>query len=95
MIPVNTKQRDHEIEAAWAQQKLVLHDACFDALSGLLTILLGLFSFIHAAVRVVSGLVGLLIWTIALWIIFLQWARAYCIKQSSISPFKQEVQADE
>lgn len=89
------KQQSKVIDAAMAMHISTLHDAAFDLLAALLTILLGLSSLIHAVVRFFYGLVGMVVWTFGLWIIFLQWAKAYCIQKSSTSPFRQEANLNE
>lgn len=94
MNQLELQQRDQIIEAAWAQHKLVLKQAFFDGVVALLTILLGLFSFIHAVVRMSYGLIGMLVWAIGLWNVFLQWLIDICAEHSS-TPHKQEANLNE
>jgi len=91
MIKYNPQQHA-EIDAAMAAHLQTLRDASFDMLSALLTILIGLVSFLHSCVRIVYACIGLATWTLGVWIVALQAVRAECIKRSSTSPFRREVQ---
>jgi hypothetical protein len=91
MIKYNPQQHA-EIDAAMKMHIETLHDASMDAFVALLTILIGVTSFMHALVRVVYACIGLATWTLGVWIVALQAVRAECIKRSSTSPFRREVQ---
>lgn len=80
------------IDAAMQMHKQALHDAAIDGIASLITILLGVISFIHAVVRVIYSVVGMIVWTLGVWIISLQSFHAWCISYSTTSPFRKEVQ---
>lgn len=95
MTTFDKQQQTKQIDAAMALHISTLHDAAFDGLGALLNILIGLFSLLHALVRVSYALVGLATWTLGVWIISLQSFHAWCVSKSSTSPFRKEDQADE
>lgn len=97
MTQFEQKQQHTEIDAAMQQHIATLHDAAFDAIVALLGILLGILSFIHAIVRVIFAIVGLVVWTLGVWLIALKALRQQCVSRSSTSPFRDEleVQKDE
>lgn len=96
MISQDTnKQQSKVIDAAMAVHIQTLHDAAFDLLAALLTILLGIISFIHAVARILYAFQGMLVWTLGVWIIALQALHSKCVSKSSTSPFRKEVNQDE
>lgn len=92
MTSYDSRQQQKQIDAAMALHVQTLRDAAFDSLSALLTIILGILSFIHAIVRVLYASIGMVVWTLGVWLIALQALRAQCIAHSATSPFRREVQ---
>lgn len=91
MITPYDHQHD-EINAAMQMHLSTLHDAFFDFLAAIIAVLLGITSILHAVIRIAYAGIGLLIWTLGLWMIALQSLRAKCVARSSTSPFRKEVQ---
>ena len=86
MTPYNHAE---QIDQALAQHLSTLHDALFDVLAALLTFLLFITSLTHALVRIVYALVGIIIWTFALWIVGLQTLQKKVVARSQTSPFRE------
>lgn len=65
-----------EGDAALATNLAELQDAVVDVLQALLSVLVFLVSFTHAVIRCVHACVGLLIWTLGVWLVGLKWLQA-------------------
>jgi hypothetical protein len=74
-----------EITAALDANLVTLHDGFFDLLAALILVVTALFSCIHAIVRIVFALLGLLMWALALLITWLYWLRAWAVSRSTSS----------
>jgi hypothetical protein len=74
-----------EINAAFSANLATLKDGFFDLLAALVLVLTGLFSCLHAVLRMVFAILGLVLWSLALLITFLYWLRSWLSSKSSRS----------
>lgn len=82
------KHPQDEIDAAMKMHRETLHDAFFDFIVALITILLGITSGLHAIGRMIYAINGLMVWMLGVWIWALQAWREKYIQKSSTSPFR-------
>ncbi|BCL83192.1 hypothetical protein ccbrp13_56570 [Ktedonobacteria bacterium brp13] len=87
MTPI--QQPHNEIEQAMKMHIATLHDACFDLLAAIIAVILGITSVLHSLTRIAYAGIGLIVWTLGVWMISLQWLRKQCITRSSTSPFRE------
>src|ERR1700730_15286106 len=78
-----TKLLEQEIDMTLQANLVALKEAFCDLLAALILIIVSLFSFLHAVLRVVFALLALLLWAIALLVTFLFWLRAWAVSRSS------------
>ena len=81
----------HQIDAALMAHLSTLHDAFFDLLAALITLLIFVTSLTHAIIRMAYALVGIVLWTLALWMTLLQVLQKKVVARSHTSPFLSEV----
>jgi hypothetical protein len=84
------QQFDHdEIDAALSANIQTLVEGALDVLAALILLLIGLVGLVHGLLRMMSGALGLLLWSLALFITFLYSLRAWAIARSSSSLHKE------
>ncbi len=74
-----------EISEALQANLATLRDSWFDLLAALLLVVIALCSCVHALVRVLFGLCGLVLWSLALLITWLYWLRSWAVAHSANS----------
>jgi hypothetical protein len=74
-----------EIDSALHSNLDALKEAFFDLLAALVLFLIAICSIVHAVLRMVFAGLGLLLWSLALLIVFLYWLRAWAVGRSSSS----------
>ncbi len=74
-----------EIDSALHFNLAALKEGFFDLLAALVLFLIAICSIAHAVLRMVFAVLGLLLWTLALLIVFLYWLRAWAVGRSSSS----------
>ena len=79
---MSTQQR-LEIDAALYSNLAALRDGFFDVLAALILVVTALFSLVHAVVRIVFAFLGLVLWALALLIMFLYWLRSWAVSRSA------------
>jgi hypothetical protein len=81
--------RDQQIDAALQMNLTTLKEAFFDWLAALVLALVAVVSLCHATLRIGFAILGLLLWSLALFVVFLYWVRSLCVAQSSSSLHRQ------
>jgi 4-hydroxybenzoate polyprenyltransferase len=84
-LPADTQA----IESALQQNLKTLGEAFLDLLAALILVLIVVFSLVHAFLRIVFAVLGLLLWVGALLITFLYWLRAWSVARSTSSLHKR------
>jgi protein-S-isoprenylcysteine O-methyltransferase Ste14 len=79
----------HQIDAALAGHLATLHDAFFDLLAALITLLIFAVSLTHAVIRMMYAVVGIVLWTLALWMTLLQMLQKKVVARSHTSSFRE------
>jgi hypothetical protein len=82
-----------EIDASLTTHFDTLRAGFFDLLAALILVVTGLVSCVHAVLRMMYAFVGLALWSLALLITFLYWARAWAVSRS-VSASSHRSQAD-
>ncbi len=83
-----------EIDASLTVHLETLRDGFFDLLAALILLVTAVVSCVHALFRLLYAFVGLALWSLALLITFLYWARAWAVSRSSSSGSLHRSQAD-
>jgi hypothetical protein len=73
----------HEIDAALSSHLATLRGGLFDLLAAVILVITALVSCLHAVVRIAYAFLGLVMWSLALFITFLYWLRAWAVSRSS------------
>src|SRR5436305_11690327 len=81
--------QDQQIDAALHANLRALKEGFFDLLAALVLALVVVVSLIHAGLRMSFAILGLLLWAVALIVIFLYWLRSLCVARSSSSLHRQ------
>jgi hypothetical protein len=76
-------QREQEIDSALWSNLAALKASFFDLLAALILCVIAAVSLAHAIVRVTFAVLGLLIWSLALLVVFLYWLRDCALARSS------------
>lgn len=82
-----------QIDAALAGHLATLHDAFFDLLAAVITLLLFVTTLTHSIIRMLYAVVGIVIWSLALWITVLQALQGKIVARSHTSPFRETYHA--
>jgi hypothetical protein len=82
---LSTHMSTTEIDSALHSNLDALKEAFFDFLGALVLLLIAICSIAHAVLRMVFAGLGLLLWSLALLIVFLYWLRAWAVARSSSS----------
>lgn len=79
-----------EIDAALQTNLASLKEACCDLLAAFVLVLIAGLSLLHAFLRLIFAMTGLLLWVVALLITFLYWLRAWSVARSSSSLHRRD-----
>lgn len=82
---ISTQHSITEIDGALHANLAALKEGFFDLLAALVLLFIAVFSILHAVLRMVFAGLGLLLWSLALLIVFLYWLRAWAVARSSSS----------
>ena len=80
---------EQEIDEALQQNLRSLGEAFADLLAALLLVLICACSLVHAALRIVFAVAGLLLWVVALLLTLLYWLRAWSVRRSSVTTHRR------
>lgn len=67
-----------------------LLDAVLDLLAALVLFLISVLCLLHAGLRIAFGVLGLLLWVVALLVTGLYWLRSWAVSRSSSSLHRKE-----
>ena len=77
-----------EIDAALHSNLAALKEGIFDFLAALVLFVIAIVSIAHSVLRMMFAGLGLLLWSLALLIVFLYWLRAWAVAWSSSSTMR-------
>lgn len=83
MLVTKPLRLEPDIDAALQANLTALREALFDLLAALILVFISVFSLLHASLRILFAVLGLLLWSVALLITFLYWLRAWSVSRSS------------
>jgi len=74
-----------EIDSALHTNLTALKEGFFDLLAAFILFIIAFCSCIHAVFRIMFTTLGLILWALALLVVFLYWLRAWVVSKSSSS----------
>lgn len=80
---------EKEIDAALRTNGAALKESLLDLLAALILCVIAVVSLVHAGARFVYAVLGLLLWSLALFVTFLYWLRSLAVARSSSSLHKE------
>lgn len=80
---------EKEIDAALKTNGAALIESLLDLLAAVILCVIAAVSLVHAGLRFVFAVLGLLLWSLALLITFLYWLRSVVVARSASSIHKQ------
>ncbi len=75
--------QEQAIDNALHTNLITLKEGFLDFLAGVLLCIIALVSVLHAVIRMLFAGLGLLLWSLALFLTFLYWLRAWVVSRSS------------
>jgi predicted ABC-type exoprotein transport system permease subunit len=82
---VNLLPVKQEIDSALNANLTALKEGFFDLLAAMILCVIVVVSLFHAVVRIAFAFLGLLLWSLALPVVFLYWLRSWAVARSSSS----------
>jgi hypothetical protein len=74
-----------EIDIALHANLGALKEGFFDFVAALVLFIIAIFSIVHAVLRMLFAFLSLVLWSLALLIVFLYWVRSWAVARSSSS----------
>lgn len=80
---------EKQIDDALRTNGAALLESLLDLLAAVILCVIASISLVHAGLRFAWAILGLLLWSLALFVTFLYWLRGRCVARSSSSLHKQ------